>query len=176
MAEEKPFRVEHRAPDLDIWVRETADTLNEFFLRPRLAPTTLSGVDFTGLTTMEGNALVAGDDFLVMDDQTIKRIQVSSAGIPVNTVTGTSDTLVTADMNTFIEYTSGSAVAVSLNTGVGVVGNAVLIKQSGAGQVTVGGTATVEAANGQKTAAQHSVIALVCIGTNKWALYGDATT
>lgn len=129
--------------------------------------------DFTSLPTVEGNALVAGDDFLVMDDTTAKRIQYSDVGIPVNTVSGTSDTLATADMNTFIEYTNSSAVTVSLNTGVGKVGNMVLIKQTGTGQVTVSGTATLEAAIGSATRTQHSVIALFCKAANTWAVLGD---
>ena len=130
-------------------------------------------LDFTSLTTVEGNALGAGDDFLVMDGTTAKRIQFSDAGVPVQTVSGTSDTLATADMNTFLEYTNGSSVAVSLNTGVGKVGNVILIKQTGAGQVTVGGTAKLEAAVGSKTRTQDSVIALLCIAANTWAVFGD---
>jgi len=137
--------------------------------------TSLSDVDFSGITNMLGSALVSTDNMLVMDGAAARRIAYSDAGIPVQTVTGTTDTLATADMNTFIEYTNASAVAVTLNTGVGAVGNVVLIKQTGAGQVTVSGTATIEAANGASTANQDSVIALVCIAANTWALFGDAS-
>ena len=138
-----------------------------------VADNNFSGVDFTGLTAVEGNALVSGDDFLVMDDTTAKRIPYSDGGIPVNTVSGTTDILATADINTFIEYTNASAVAVTLNTGVGKVGNVIIIKQTGAGQVTVSGTATFESAVGEKTRIQHSVITLVNIASNTWAVYGD---
>jgi hypothetical protein len=97
-----------------------------------------------------------------------------NAGIKVSTVSGTTDTLAAGDMNTFIEYTNASAVTVTLNTGVGAIGNIVLIKQTGAGQVTISGTATIESAGSlTSTRAQDSVICLVCIASNVWALYGD---
>ncbi len=129
--------------------------------------------DFSGLTSIEGNALASGDGFLVDDNGTSKHMAYSDAGLRVQTVSGTSDTLATADMNTFIEYTNGSAVTVTLNTGVGKVGNMVLIKQTGTGQVTVSGTATLEAAIGSATRTQDSVIALICIAANTWAVFGD---
>ena len=116
----------------------------------------------------------SADKLLVSDAGTIKTMPYDEAGIKVATVTGTTDTLAATDMNTFIEYTNASPVAVTLNTGVGTVGNVLLIKQTGAGQVTISGTATVEASIGQKTRAAHSVISLVCIAANTWALYGDA--
>ena len=137
-----------------------------------IAPS-LSGADFTGLTTIEGNALVAGDDFLVMDDTTAKRIQYSDAGIPVTTVAGTTDTLATADINTMIVYTSATAVAVTLNTGVGKVGNIVVIKQAAAGKVTVSGTATITASAALSTRTTNSVISLICTAADTWTIFGD---
>ena len=138
-----------------------------------VADNDFGGARFDGLTNLEGNALASADDFLVMDGTTCKRMEYNTMGVPVNTITGTSDTLASGDMNHFNEYTNASAVAVSLNTGVGVVGNVVMIKQSGAGQVTIGGSATTEAAAGLKTRAQHSVISLICIAANTWAVFGD---
>ena len=142
------------------------------------AQSTLSGVDFTGLTAVEGNALVAGDDFLVMDDTTAKRIQYSSAGFPIQTDSGTSDTLATADMNSYIQYSSGSSVTVTINSGVGVIGNIVILQQAGGGQVTLsaGTSVTLNSANGLKTAKQNSVIAIVCTASNTWTVLGDAST
>ena len=142
------------------------------------AQSTLSGVDFTGLTAVEGNALVAGDAFLVMDDTTAKRIQYSSAGFPIQTDSGTSDTLATADMNSYIQYSSGSSVTVTINSGVGVIGNIVILQQAGGGQVTLsaGTSVTLNSANGLKTAKQNSVIAIVCTASNTWTVLGDAST
>lgn len=116
----------------------------------------------------------SADKILVSDAGTLKVMPYDEAGIKVATVTGTTDTLAQADMNTFIEYTNAGAVTVTLNTGVGTVGNVVLIKQTGAGQVTIAGTATVESADSLvATRTTDSVICLVCIAANTWALYGD---
>lgn len=129
--------------------------------------------NFSGLTAIQGNALAATDGFLIDDAGTPKHMPYSSAGLRVNTVSGTTDTLDSTDMNCFNHYTNGSAVTVTLNTSVGVPGNVILIKQGGAGQVTVSGTATLEAAIGTKTRTQESVIALVCQASNTWAVFGD---
>ena len=130
-------------------------------------------LDFSGLTAIEGNALAATDGFLVDDAGVPKRMEYTDSGLPVQTVTDTSDTLATADMNTLIEYTNASAVAVTLDTGVGKKGNIVVIQQDGAGQVTVSGTATLKSSIGNKTRTQNSVIVLVNKGSDVWALYGD---
>ena len=137
----------------------------------------LSGVhtfDLSSITEITmPNFSQSQDKFVVSDNGTIKVLPYDEAGIKVATVTGTTDTLAAGDMNTFIEYTNASAVTVTLNTGVGTVGNVVLIKQTGAGQVTVSGTATFESAVGEKTRTTDSVISLVCIAANTWAVFGD---
>lgn len=138
------------------------------------AAATLAGVDFTGLTSVEGNALESGDDFLVMDGTTAKRIPYSDGGFPVNTVSSATDVLATADINTYIEYTNSSAITVTLNTGLGKQGNWIALEQNGTGQITVAGTATVNASVGLKTRARYSVLYLVCKGSNIWTLTGDA--
>ena len=130
-------------------------------------------LDLPNLTAIQADGLAATDGFLVDDAGIPKRMEYTDSGIRVQTVADTSDTLATADMNTFIEYTNASAVTVTLDTGVGKVGNIILIKQTGAGQVTVSGTATIESAVGNKTRTTDSVIALVCIATDTWALFGD---
>ncbi len=137
------------------------------------AANTLSGVDFTGLTALEGNALATTDDFLVMDGTTAKRIEYTDGGIPVQTIAGTTDTIATADMNQWHRHTAATAVAVTLNTGVGKVGNYFFVQQQGAGQVTVSGTATFESAIGEKTRTTSSVLTFFCVAANTWAVYGD---
>ena len=144
------------------------------------APTTLSGVDFTGLTAIEGNALEVGDDFLVMDDTVAKRIPYSSAGFPVNEVATNSDTLGAGDLNQYIEYTyaSGGGISVVVNTGFGVPGNWIMLEQAGIAtdQITISGTAQVNSAIGLKSRTLYSVITLICKGGNVWTLTGDLTT
>ena len=133
----------------------------------------ISSLDISGLTAIQADGLAATDGFLVDDGGTAKRMEYTDAGIRVQTVADTSDTLATADINTLIEYTNASAVAVTLNTGVGKKGNIIIIQQDGAGQVTVSGTATLKSSVGNKTRKQDSVIILVNKGSDVWALYGD---
>lgn len=130
-------------------------------------------LDISGLTAIEGNGLASTDGFLVDNGGVMNRMSYNASGIRVQSVSGTSDTLATADMNTFIEYTNAGAVTVTLNTSVGVQGNAVIIQQAGAGQVTVSGTATLDAANGTSTRVEESVMILVNKGSDVWAVYGD---
>ena len=130
-------------------------------------------LDLSQLTAIQGNALAATDGLLVDDGGVPKRMEISDAGLRVQVVSGTSDTLGTADMNTFIEYTNGSAIAVTLDTGVGVKGNVLIIQQAGAGQVTVSGTVTFKSAIGEKTRDEGSVIVLLNKGSDVWAVYGD---
>jgi hypothetical protein len=138
-----------------------------------IAATRTFNLDISGLTAIEINAMASTDGFLVDDGGVMKRMEYTDSGVRFQTVSGTTDTLATADMNTFIEYTNAGAVAVTLNTGVGVQGNIVIIKQGGAGTVTIGGTATVETSIGLTTRDANSVITLFCQGSNVWALYGD---
>lgn len=130
-------------------------------------------LDFSGLAAIEGNALAATDGFIVDDAGVPKRMEYTDAGIRIQTITDTTDTLATADMNTFIRYNNASAIAVTLDTGTGKVGNFVIIKQDGAGQVTVSGTATLETAIGSKTRKQKSVIILFQDEADVWSVYGD---
>ena len=134
-------------------------------------------LDFSELSTISIVGLNQADDHIVIDDDGVPKIMpYSQSGIKVATVTGTADTIVVADMNTFIEYTNGSAITITLNDSVGIVGNILIFKQTGAGQITVSGSATLESAIGNRTRAQNSVITLVCIqsgATAVWALYGD---
>jgi len=138
------------------------------------AANTFSGADYTALTKIIGSGLSSDADFLVMDGSTIKRTEYAEAGVRVLTDASATPTLTTNHMNTFIKYTNAAAVALTLDTGVGEIGNTVIIKQTtAAGQVTVGGTATVTAAIGKKTRKQDSVIVLICDDTDTWSLYGD---
>lgn len=133
-------------------------------------------LDISGLTAIQGNAIVAADGYLVDNGGVMNRMAHSDSGFIVNTVTGTADALATADINTYIEYTNGAAVAVTLNTGVGVQGNWIVIEQAGAGQVTVSGTATLNNANGLRTKTQRSIIVLYCTATDVWTVGGDTST
>jgi len=133
------------------------------------------GFSFSGITDLTmPNMVQANDKFVVSDNGVIKTMKYEDSGIKVASVASATDTINAGDMNTFIEYTNAGAVTVTLNTGIGTVGNVLMIKQGGAGQVTVAGTATVDAAIGKKTRVQESVITLVNTAANTWVLFGDS--
>lgn len=133
-----------------------------------------TGIDLSTLQTMLGSDLEHDDKYLVEDDGDFKAILHREAGMPIVTQATTSRTLTSNDMNRTIRCTSGSATSIVLNSGIGVVGAFLLIVQSGTGQVTVSGTATINTAKGLKTRAQHSVVGLLCLAADTWVLYGDS--
>lgn len=96
--------------------------------------------------------------------------------IPVNNQTGTSYALAATDAGTCVRVGNAAAVAVTAPTGgVFTVGDVILLRQVGAGQVTVTGgalylPATITAA---KTRAQGSVITLHYVATDTWDVSGD---
>lgn len=152
-----------------------ARTNLDLFIGIDIPDNSLSLADFSGLTSLDSSDFAVGDISLVWDADAgaTRGVQYADGGVIVNTVTGTTDTLTTLDMNTFIEYTNASSVAVTIDTGTGNKGNVVIIQQAGAGQVTVSGTATFESAIGEKTRVESSVITLLNKGSDVWAVYGD---
>lgn len=96
-------------------------------------------------------------------------------GNNVNAQTGTTYTVQSSDCGKEIILTNAGSVAVSVNTGLpaGCWANFV---QGGAGQVTVGGSATLRASNGLKSRAQYSVLNLMYFGsTDTYVVGGDST-
>jgi hypothetical protein len=133
-------------------------------------------LDISGLPSVNGNDIVSSDGYLIDDGGTMKRMSHQNAGFPVSTESTTGRTLAASDMNTYIRCTNAGATTITLNTGVGVVGNEIALEQGGTGQVTIPATATKNNANGLKTAAQYSILFLKCVATNTWTVGGDATT
>lgn len=99
-----------------------------------------------------------------------------SASQTVTTVTGSGTyTVLSTDIGNLINTTNGSAVTLSLTSGLGMVaGQRIDIIQSGAGQITVSGSgATVNGTPGLKTRAQYSKASIICVGVNTYILEGD---
>lgn len=121
---------------------------------------------------------LTGDELVpVVQAGATKRATVAALQrIPVNTQTGTAYALVVADAGACVRCNNAAAVAVTAPTGdVFAVGDVVLVRQVGAGQVTVTGgalnlPATVTAA---KTRAQGSVITLHYVAADTWDVSGD---
>ena len=92
----------------------------------------------------------------------------------LNTQTGTTYTVLSGDVGKLITLTNASAIALTVNTGLGLsAGQRIDLFQNGAGQVTVGGTATIRSTPTLKLRAQYSAATLICLGTDTFALVGD---
>jgi hypothetical protein len=92
----------------------------------------------------------------------------------LNAQTGTSYTVLSGDVGKLITLTNGSPIALTVNTGLGLTaGQRIDLFQNGAGQVTVGGTATFRSTPTLKLRAQYSAATLICLGTDTFALVGD---
>ena len=93
----------------------------------------------------------------------------------VNTQTGTTYSLLAADLTKMVTLSNGSAITVTVGTSLGLsAGQTIDLLQLGAGQVTVAaGGATLVGTPGLKFRAQYSAATLYCIGTNSFVLIGD---
>jgi hypothetical protein len=94
----------------------------------------------------------------------------------INAQSGTTYTLVSGDNGKTVICSNGSSIAVSLDTGL-TAGFWCRIVQGGAGQVTVGGSATSNSSNGKKTRAQYSILTIIYAGaSNTYYIGGDTAT
>jgi hypothetical protein len=72
---------------------------------------------------------------------------------------------------------SATAMTLNVNTGIGLTaGQRIDLIQTGSGQVTVAGSATVNSSSGKKFRAQYSGATLICTASNTYILVGDLTT
>jgi hypothetical protein len=105
-------------------------------------------------------------------------IESSEDAIEYVTSAATTYTLTATDFNgrRILEFTSGSAIALTLNTGV-IPGGPLTVIQGGAGQITVSGTGTVEAKlSSLKSNGEESSFTLVPTNTaNTYKMIGDIT-
>ena len=159
--------------DVANWVAESGATARASL---GAADSGLSEVDFSGLPAIEGNALDPNNDgFLVDDNGVTKRMSFQGSGFVVGDIAGTTETLTNASLNKIRRYTNASGCTVTINAGVGVVGNWLTLIQYAAGQVTTAGTSTRVGANGTNTSGtQYSGITLLCVATDTWVVLGDA--
>lgn len=97
-----------------------------------------------------------------------------SQRIGVNNQTGTTYTAALSDAGKMIRCANASAIALTLPTGTYTVGDVVMIRQVGAGQITAsGGTINAPTGVSAKTRAQGSVMSLHCVATDTWDASGD---
>ena len=137
--------------------------------------------DPAALTEMDANdADQTADAVIVHDGGAYKQVKLEALGIKVVSE-GSAQTFALADANTCQESTSASAVSWTVPAEASVafaIGTTIQVYQSGAGQVTIApdGGVTLRNANGLKTAAHYSVIALTKVASDTWVVYGDCTS
>lgn len=95
--------------------------------------------------------------------------------IGINNQTGTTYTAVATDAGKMVRCNNAAAITLTLPTGgVYTVGDVVMVRQVGAGQITAtGGTINAPAGVSAKTRVQGSVMSLHCVATDTWDASGD---
>ena len=99
--------------------------------------------------------------------------------ITISTVTGTTYTIASTDVNKLVQLNNAAAIAVTVPASVFTAGQQVNIQQTGAGQVTVQGdgttTLTSTGASGPapKTSSQYSAATIICTSSNNFTVIGD---
>ena len=102
---------------------------------------------------------------------------LSNFDASVNEQTGTSYTLLASDLGKIVKFTNGSAITVTLPSGLGLGFTATVI-QYGAGQITFS-TSSSTLYNRQshtKTAGQYAVVSLISCVADVYVLAGDTAS
>jgi hypothetical protein len=130
-------------------------------------------VDLKGGTTGQVLSKASGTDldftWIEQDDTTIS----------FNAQTGTTYTLVIADLGKIVTLSNASAITLTVPPSVFTTGNIINIQQIGAGQVTLAQgagvtiTSTGATASAPKLRAQYSAASIICTGSNTFTVIGD---
>lgn len=91
--------------------------------------------------------------------------------IGVNNQASTTYTAVLSDAGKMLRCSNASAIALTLPTGTYTVGDVIMVRQVGAGQITVSG-GTISPTS-PKTRAQGSVMSLHYVAVDTWDVSGD---
>lgn len=136
-------------------------------------------LDFTELANMSGSALAATDELPVYDADAgaHKTILYRQAGVPIINDATTNPVPTDDQVNAYWVCNNPATINFDVDTGIGEIGNVIIVEQGGAGVVDfTGGTATINSAyTNKQTQKQFSVAVLVCTANNTWTLYGDLT-
>lgn len=108
-------------------------------------------------------------------------IEQDDTTLSFNAQTGTTYTLVVADLGKLVTCSNASPITVTIPPSVFATGNIVNLQQIGAGQVTfaqgagVTITSTGATASAPKLRAQYSASTIICTGSNTFTILGDLT-
>jgi hypothetical protein len=144
-------------------------------IRTALGGVDTSFVDLKGGATGQVLAKASGTDldftWVEQDDTTLS----------FNAQTGTTYTLVAADLGKWVTASNASPITVTVPPSVFSTGNIINLQQIGAGQVTfaqgagVTITSTGGTASAPKLRAQYSACTIVCTASNTFTIVGDLT-
>jgi hypothetical protein len=125
------------------------------------------------ISALPAASALTGDETLpgVQGGVTVKIGVRALLRIPVNNQTGTAYTAVLADAGKMVRCSNASAIALTLPTSTYAVGDVIMVRQVGAGQVTATG-GTISPAS-PKTRVQGSVMTLHYVATDTWDASGD---
>lgn len=142
-------------------------------IRTALGGVDTSFVDLKGGTTGQVLSKASGTDldftWIEQDDTTMS----------FNAQTGTTYTLVAADLGKMVTLSNASAITLTLPPSVFSTGNIINIQAIGAGQVTLAAGAGVTITSTGATAAapklrvQYSAATVICNGSNSFTVVGD---
>lgn len=142
-------------------------------IRTALGGVDTSFVDLKGGTTGQVLSKASGTDldftWTEQDDTTLS----------FNAQTGTTYTLVGADLGKLVTLSNAGAITLTVPPSVFAAGNQIHIQQIGAGQVTLAQgsgvtiTSTGASASAPKLRAQYSAATIICTSSNTFTVLGD---
>jgi hypothetical protein len=142
-------------------------------IRTALGGPDTSFVDLKGGTTGQVLSKASGTDldftWTEQDDTTLS----------FNAQTGTTYTLVVADLGKMVTLSNASGITLTVPPSVFASGNQINIQQIGAGQVTLAQgagvtiTSTGATASAPKLRAQYSAATILCTGSDTFTILGD---
>ena len=106
-------------------------------------------------------------------------IEQDDTTISFNAQTGTTYTLVAADLGKIVTLSNASGITLTVPPSVFATGNIINIQQIGVGQVTLAQgagvtiTSTGATASAPKLRAQYSAASIICTGSNTFTVIGD---
>jgi hypothetical protein len=106
-------------------------------------------------------------------------VEQDDTTLSFNAQTGTSYTLVIADLGKLVTLSNASAITLTVPPSVFATGNEIHIQQIGVGQVTfaqgagVTITSTGASASAPKLRARYSAATIICTGSNTFTILGD---
>jgi len=140
--------------------------------------TALGGVD-TSMVDLKGGTTGQVLSKASNTDMDFTWTEQDDTTLSFNAQTGTTYTLVAADLGKLVTLSNASAITLTVPPSVFAAGNQIHIQQIGAGQVTfaqgagVTITSTGASASAPKLRAQYSAATIICTASNTFTVLGD---